>query len=201
MENTKEMTLQEIQEKLGCKIKIVDEKAKFKLATVETGKTFKAGKFEFVALEHFSKTTAVVLKSCWKKGPFDSKSNDYSASDIRLDLNNDFYNQLAEIVGKENIIKHAVDLTSDDGRKEYETCMDYISLLTCNQYRKYVSILDQYNPKQWWWLVTPYSTLKDYSSLVRCVDSIGALLNGDCYYGYYVVRPFCILKSDIFVSE
>ena len=27
MENTKEMTLQEIQEKLGYKIKIVDEKA------------------------------------------------------------------------------------------------------------------------------------------------------------------------------
>ena len=115
-------------------------------------------------------------------------------------MNNDFYNQLAEIVGKENIIEHTVDLTSDDGRKEYETCMDYISLLTCEQYRKYVNILDKYNPKQWWWLATPYSTLEDYNSLVRCVNIDGAL-NSDCCNGTNGVRPFCILKSDIFVSE
>lgn len=67
MENTKEMTLQEIQEKLGCKIKIVDEKAKFKLATVETGKTFKAGKFEFVALEHFRKQQWLFLRTLGRK--------------------------------------------------------------------------------------------------------------------------------------
>ena len=200
MKNTKEMTLSEIQEKLGCKIKIVDEKAKFKLAEVEDGKTFKAGKFEFVALEQLPNATAVVLKDCWKDGIFDSDSNDFNESDIRKDLNTDFYNQLAEIVGKENIIKHTIDLTSDDGRKEYETCTDYISLLTCDQYRKYVSILDKYNPKQWWWLATPYSTLEDYSSLVRCVLNVGTLDYVDCSSNYGV-RPFCILKSDIFVSE
>lgn len=200
MENTKEMTLQEIQEKLGCKIKIVDEKAKVKLADVEVGKSFKVGNLEFVTLEHFPKTTAVILKDFWKKAQFESDSNDYRSSDIRKDLNKNFYNQLSEIVGKENIIKHAVDLTSDDGRKDYKECMDYISLLTCNQYRKYVSILDKYNPKQWWWLATPYSTLKDYSSPVRCVSNFGALFDVLCDY-YGGVRPFCILKSDIFVSE
>lgn len=200
MENTKEMTLQEIQEKLGYKIKIVDEKAKFKLADIQVGKPFKVGNLEFVALEHFPDTTAVILKEFWKKALFDSDYNDYRSSDIRKDLNTDFYNQLAEIVGKENIIEHTVDLTSDDGRKEYGTCRDYISLLTCEQYRKYVNILDKYNPKQWWWLATPYSTLKDYNSLVRCVYGSGALNYGDCYFNSGV-RPFCILKSNIFVSE
>ncbi len=200
MENTKEMTLQEIQEKLGCKIKIVDEKTKVKLSDIEIGKPFKVGYLEFVVLEHFPKTTAVILKDFWKKASFDSNSNDYRSSDIRKDLNTDFYNQLAEIVGKENIIKHTVDLTSDDGRKEYETCMDYISLLTYDQYRKYVSILDKYNPKQWWWLATPYSTLKDYRLLVRCVYDNGALFNDYCS-NVSGVRPFCILKSNIFVSE
>lgn len=200
MENTKEMTLQEIQEKLGCKIKIVDEKAKVKLSDIEVGKPFKVGYLEFVVLEHFSNITAVILKDFWKKASFDSDSNDYRSSDIRKDLNNDFHNQLSEIVGKENIIKHAVDLTSDDGRKEYEICMDYVSLLTCDLYRKYVNILDKYNPRQWWWLATPYSTLKDYNSLVRCVDYFGTLCHDFCYSNYGV-RPFCILKSDIFVSE
>lgn len=200
MENTKEMTLQEIQEKLGCKIKIVDEKAKVKLSDIEVGKPFKVGYLEFVVLEHFSNITAVILKDFWKKVSFDSNSNDYRSSDIRKDLNNDFYDQLSKIVGKENIIKHGVDLTADDGREDYADCMDYISLLTCDWYRKYVSILDKYNPKQWWWLATPYSTLKDYNSLVRCVNNFGALCNGNCYFKCGV-RPFCILKSDIFVSE
>lgn len=200
MGNTKEMTLQEIQEKLGYKIKIVDEKAKVKLADLEVGKPFKVGNLEFVALEHFPDTTSVILKEFWKKASFDSDYNDYRSSDIRKDLNTDFYNQLAEIVGKENIIKHTVDLTSDDGRKEYETYMDYISLLTCNQYRKYVNILDKYNPKQWWWLATPDSTLEEYNSLVRCVDGVGTLRDVNCG-SYCGVRPFCILKSDIFVSE
>lgn len=200
MENTKEMTLQEIQEKLGCKIKIVDEKTKVKLSDIEIGKPFKVGYLEFVVLEHFPKITAVILKDFWKKASFDSNSNDYRSSDIRKDLNNDFYDQLSKIVGKENIIKHGVDLTADDGREDYADCMDYISLLTCDWYRKYVSILDKYNPKQWWWLATPYSTLKDYNSLVRCVRSNGALNNGNCN-NYIGVRPFCILKSDIFVSE
>ena len=113
MENTKEMTLQEIQEKLGYKIKIVDEKAKFKLADIQVGKPFKVGNLEFVALEHFPDTTAVILKEFWKKALFDSDYNDYRSSDIRKDLNTDFYNQLAEIVGKENIIEHTVDLTSE----------------------------------------------------------------------------------------
>lgn len=200
MENTKEMTLQEIQEKLGCKIKIVDEKTKVKLSDIEIGKPFKVGYLEFVVLEHFPKITAVILKDFWKKASFDSNSNDYRSSDIRKDLNNDFYDQLSKIVGKENIIKHGVDLTADDGREDYADCMDYISLLTCDWYRKYVSILDKYNPKQWWWLATPYSTLKDYNSLVRCVYFNGSLLSDDCLNNNGV-RPFCILKSDIFVSE
>ena len=172
MENTKEMTLQEIQEKLGCKIKIVDEKAKVKLSDIEVGKPFKVGYLEFVVLEHFSNITAVILKDFWKKASFDSDSNDYRSSDIRKDLNNDFHNQLSEIVGKENIIKHAVDLTSDDGRKEYEICMDYVSLLTCDLYRKYVNILDKYNPRQWWWLATPYSTLKDCAMAIAATVAV-----------------------------
>lgn len=200
MENTKEMTLQEIQEKLGHKIKIIDEKARVRLADIEVGKPFKVGNLEFVALEHFPDTTSVILKEFWKKASFDSDYNDYRSSDIRKDLNTDFYNQLSEIVGKENIIKLGIDLTSDDGRTDYEDCMDYISLLTCEQYRKYVNILDKYNPKQWWWLATPYSTLKDYNSLVRCVFSSGAL-NYDFCNRFNGVRPFCILKSNIFVSE
>lgn len=198
---TKEMTLQEIQEKLGYKIKIVDEKEKKRLADIEVGKTFKVGSLEFIILEHSKETTAVILKDFWKTAKFDDNLNDYYSSDIRNDLNTNFKNQLAVLVGKTNIIEHTVNLISDDGRKKYGKCHDYISLLTCDLYRRYVEILDKYNPKRWWWLATAYSTKSNgCSSFVRCVISYGTVSNSSCDNNIGV-RPFCILKSDIFVSE
>ncbi len=198
---TKEMTLSEIQDKLGYKIKIVEEKQGIKLGNVPVGKPFKLGKFEFIVLEHSQETSAVILKDFWKKARFDSDFNNYESSDIRNDLNTDFYNQLANAAGKENIVEHTVDLTSDDGRKDYGKCKDNISILTCDLYRRYVHILDNYRPESWWWTATPLSTKANgYSSLVRCVSNHGALYNCDCYFSRGV-RPFCILKSNIFVSE
>ena len=200
MEATRKMTLQEIQNALGYKVKIVDEKEKKRLADIEVGKTFKVGELEFIVLEHSKETTAVILKDFWQQAKFDENHNNYATSDIRKNLNANFYNQLSEIIGKNNIVIHTVDLTSDDGRKDYGSCKDYISLLTCDLYRRYVSILDEYNPKKWWWLATPYSTKSDYNSLVRCAGNDGPLGNGYCS-GSNGVRPFCILKSNIFVSE
>ena len=201
METTKEMTLQEIQKALGYRVKIVDEKEKKKLADIEVGKPFKVGDLEFVALEHFEEESAVILKEFWQQAQFDEDTNNYAESDIREKLNTDFYNQLSAIVGKDNIVEHSVDLTSDDGRKDYGSCDDYISLLTCDLYRRYVSILDEYRPDDWWWLATPYSTESNgYAALVRCVYHDGTLIYVN-FINRLGVRPFCILKSNIFVSE
>ena len=198
---TKEMTLQEIQDKLGYKVKIVDEKPKKKLVDIEVGKTFKVDDLEFIVLEHLEDDeTAIILKDFWKTDRFDKSTNDYEQSSIRKELNSEFFEQLGAIVGKENILLHRVDLTSDDGRVDYGCCHDVISLLTCDMYRKYVYILDKYKPDDWWWLATAYSTKSNgYERSVRCVD-YGGTLRSNCYY-YSGVRPFCILKSNIFVSE
>lgn len=201
METTREMTLQEIQNALGYKVKIVDEKEKKRLADIEVGKTFKVGELEFVVLEHSDEGTAVILKEFWQQAQFDEVSNDYASSDIRIKLNTDFYNQLSAIIGKDSIVTHTVDLTADDGRKDYESCKNHISLLTCDLYRRYVNILDEYRLDGWWWLATPYSTESNgYSSLVLCVNGRGTLSISLCF-NRFGVRPFCILKSNIFVSE
>lgn len=171
------------------------------LKDIEVGETFKVGNLEFIVLEHNEETTAVIFKDFWKTARFDVSFNDYKESEIRNDLNNTFYNELSGAIGVDNIVKHTVDLTSDDGRFDYKHCEDNISLLTCDLYRKYVYVLAKHNPKKWWWLATAYSTKSnDYELSVRCVDYIGTL-------GGYVcdrivgVRPFCILKSSIFVSK
>ena len=170
------------------------------LEDVPAGETFKVGDLEFVVLEHWDNATAVLLKELWKTCAFDDASNDYKDSEIRKELNSNFYNELSSAVGEDNIIEHTVDLTSDDGRKDYENCTDDVSLLTCDQYRKYVTILDKYRAGIWW-LATAYSTKDNgYSFSVRCVDDRGTLSNYGCGNDLGV-RPFCILKSNIFVSK
>ncbi len=176
-------------------------KNKKQLIHVEEGRTFKLGDYEFIVLEHSAEGTCVLLKDFWKVMPFDTDYNDYSSSDVRNLLNTEFLNNISMLIGKENVIEHSVDLTADDGRKDYGECRDYISLITCDLYRKYVEILDKYNPRRWWWIATPYSTKPNgYHYAVRCVDDCGTL-NCDYCGNDFGVRPFCILKSDIFVSE
>ena len=202
MSKTKEMTIKEIQDILGYKIKVVEETKK-RLSEVKVGDTFKVGKFEFIVLEQDEKNeeTEVLLKDFWTTTKFDDDTNNYKNSSVRYKLNDEFLNEIANEVGKNNIIPHWVDLTADDGRGDYNACNDYISLLTCEQYRKYVYIVDKYRiTSNWWWLATPYSTGSNgYDYTVRCVDIDGTLDDCDCSCDGGV-RPFCIFKSDIFVS-
>ena len=199
----KELTVKEIESILGYEIKIVANKPAKQLADISAGETFKVGDLEFIVLkQHDNGTTSVLLKDFWKTDIFDDNSNNYADSKIRRDLNNDFYKKLKLIVGEDNIMNHQVDLVSDDGRKDYLVVLDNISLLTCDMYRKYVEIIDKYRiTSDWWWLATAYSTKSNgYNSFVRCVNYVGALnYSGHCGDNRGV-RPFCILKSNIFVS-
>lgn len=171
------------------------------LKDIEVGETFKIGNFEFIVLEHNEETSSVILKEIWETAKFDGSFNDYKESEIRKDLNNAFYNELSGTVGADNIVKHAVDLTADDGRIDYNRCEDNISLLTCALYRKHVYVLEKHKIEKWWWLATAHSTKSNgFEYAVRCVGNDGTLYYNRCYYDCGV-RPFCILKSNIFVSK
>ncbi|MBQ4556552.1 MAG: hypothetical protein IJA60_02765 [Clostridia bacterium] len=171
-----------------------------KLGDATVGETVEIGEYEFIVLEHQSGNTYLLMRDFLEIMEF-GKSNDYKSSDVKNRLDK-FADEIAEIVGEENICMHSVDLTADDGLKCYGSTMARVSLLTCNLYRKYVEILDKYKVKDWWWLATPFSTPKHgYSETVKCVSPAGDVLN--CYGSFNDstgVRPFCILDSDIFVS-
>ena len=196
----KEMTLQEIQNILGYEVKIVANKPVKHLSDIPAGETFKIGDLEFVVLGHTCDNTCVILKNFWKTAVFDCSTNNYANSSIRKELNGEFYNKLVALVGKDNIVQHTVDLTSDDGRNDYNEVEDHVSLLTCDMYRKYVYTLDKHRLDSWWWLTTPYSTESNgYDTWVRNVDDFGTLGDDDCDCSLGV-RPFCIFKSSISVS-
>ncbi len=179
---------------------IKGESETVELGKIPVGKIANIGGLEFVVLEHAKETTALILKGLWGENVLFGKDNNFKGS--RVDkICKEVASRLEELVGPKNIVEHTVDLTSDDGLKDYGITKRKVSLLTTELYRRYVNILDMHKPDSWWWLATPYSTPShNHSSWAKCV-SPGGYLDYDSYFNDYGVRPFCILKSNIFVSK
>ena len=170
------------------------------LSSIKIGETFKIGEYEFIVLEHGKETTSAILKDFLVDKSTFGSDNNYNGSKVDK-LCNDFGEKIEAIVGKGNLIEHTVDLTADDGLKDYGSVKRKMALITANTYRRYVDILEDYKPKCWWWTATAYSTPKHEDSVwIKCVSPRGSV-DYDNYYCCRGVRPFCILKSNIFVSK
>ena len=170
------------------------------LDNVGVGEVCKIGMWEFIVCEHTCEGTVLLMKDCLYDNEEFGSSNNYNGSNVDM-LCEKFADELATVVGAENIIMHMVDLTADDGLKDYGSIERRVSLFTADQYRKYVDILNEHKLDTWWWLATPWSAPRHKDSeWVKCVSPLGNIY-GNFYFNFHGVRPFCILKSDIFVSE
>ena len=171
-----------------------------RLAEVPVGDIVKVGDYEMIVLEQSGDTTAVICKDFVESCIFGG-SNNYDGSKVDK-LCDDFATKLAKIIGEDNVIQHTVDLTADDGLKDYGSVKRYASLLTTELYRRYVYILDKFKPDDWWWLATPYSTPShEHTVWAKCVSPSGNFGDDRCICDGIGVRPFCILNSNIFVSK
>lgn len=71
--------------------------------------------------------------------PFDTQNgNDWRTSSLRRVLNNDF----VESFDKTDLIPQQTDLVADNGSTLYGTCVDLVTILTCDQYRKYRHLIN-----------------------------------------------------------
>lgn len=170
------------------------------LSSIGEGETFKIGKREFIVCEHLEDGKAVVLL---KDLLFESKqfgnNNNYDGSNVD-GICNKFADEMEGLVGGA-LCEFSLDLTADDGLKCYGSVKRKAALLTANMCRKYVEILDKCKIDKWWWTSTAYSTPKhDDSDWIKCVSPRGGV-DYDIYVSNGGVRPFCILKSNIFVSK
>lgn len=184
-------------------IKRTYSNSQIKLSDIAEGETFKVDNYEFIVLEHMEGKTAVILKDLLETSMKFGETNNFSDEGciVRKRLEK-FASELEGIIGTDNLIPHDVDLTADDGLKDFGKTVAKVSLLTCDLYRRYVEILDKHKVKKWWWLVTPFSTPKhDPDNWVKGVAPSGYVGNNDCYDYYIGVRPFCIFNSNIFVSK
>lgn len=172
-----------------------------KLADYAAGDTCMIGSHEMIVLDHQDTGVTLLLRKDALQVMAFGKNNNYDGSDVDR-VCNEFAEELVEIVGEDNVVLHEVDLTADDGLKDYGKVSRKASLRTANMQRKYVEILDKYRLEVWEWLATAFSTpTHDPDNWVKCVSPAGYIGTSGCGYSNSAVRPFCILKSDIFVSN
>lgn len=168
--------------------------------TLGIGDTFELAGLTWKILDITDKGYMCLADRLEESMEFDSDSNDWRNSGLREYLNSDFFEELSEAIGEDNIIPFERDLLSLDGQTEYGACEDKVSLLTVDEYRKYRNLIPN-TEEYWWWLITPWSTpCNDYKSSVAVVSSSGRIYDGLCC-DYDGVRPFCIFSSAIFESD
>lgn len=127
------------------------------LKTGEIGKLaaesrFTYGGLEWVVLAHNPQKKAVLVLAAdvlktesgeTRYMPFDEENkNDFAASSVRAFLNGDFLEELAAAgADKEAFLPLALDLTSDDGLKDYGVDRVTIGIYTDQIYREFRNII------------------------------------------------------------
>lgn len=181
---------------------------KAKLKTLKRGQTFYGAGIQWLVLGHTNSSqglpivTHIVSTGIVERRALDEKNrNDLGVSTLLAYLNGEFLERLEDAFGEGAVAEQFIDLTSNDGLKDYGNVKAKVGLLTEEEYRQHRDILPPLGDEGWWWLATPYSTERaDYPSLVRSVNSDGALSHlSYAYNGDYGVRPALYLKSDISV--
>lgn len=174
-----------------------------KLSSLDSGETFMVGEHEFVVLDQFiDGTTAVISKGFMKEDViFDKESPCYDNSELRKIIEKEIQPIIEKAVGAENIIATFTDMrTMDLHVRDYEDAAYKVRLLTFEEARKYNDIIKNKDLDDWFWTCTPWSTEENSKYGVAVVSPGGNIGCFCCGYGVGV-RPFCILKSNIFVSK
>lgn len=188
--------------KIKLKIKSEIKSDFVKLSSLSPKDEFVIRDQVFIVLEQTSNGTRVISKEfVYRDTEFGDNSN-WRLSPIRTKLNSEYFRQIADIIGEENILTMNRDLTSLDGLDDYGTCTDKVSLLTADEYARYHKILGLNNSyPDWWWLITPASASSNgFNCRVSCITYDG-VFNWDNCFSSRGVRPVLNLKSSIMVHR
>lgn len=157
---------------------------------------------KWVALEHEASGRTLCLRlDLIPNKPFDENNcNNFATSSSKEWMNGPYLDNLIDAVkGPHAFLTTELDLTADDGLKDYGTCTVTIFLLTVDQYRRNRDVIP--NADDWWWLSTAFSTKSNgYKSLARLVCADGALGWSVACCGGLGLRPACYLDSDLLIS-
>lgn len=164
--------------------------SKFSNETLNPGEHFIYNGIEFICLDIIDGNYLAMTAKPYAEMPFDTNGkNDWRKSSLRRVLNNDFL----DLLDRRHLIKQTSDLIADNGDKAYGTSEDYVTILSCDQYRKYREIIPRFEENMW--TLTPWSCNLwgwRYVRYVHATASIGnryaEVING--------VAPVCFFSSE-----
>ena len=162
------------------------------------GEKFVYGKKNCLALEHMDDGTLCMVLDEDFKSAF-GENNNFAESELRKKLNIEYLNEWVDSgARRKNFVSMVVNLTANDGLKDYGTCECFLAPRTCDQHRKYRYLIP--NPKRnWEWTATAYSTKENgYSNLAFQATTTGALSSSNVNSASGV-RPLFKLNPDAII--
>lgn len=192
----------ELAKKLVAAIEKEDQKNKVMLKDIPVGGKFDTGIGRFIVLEQKENYTAVITEDLYREDvKFDDDCTDYKKSPLRELCEGEILNEFVAEFGEDNICENEAGLVTVDGQEVFGKLLTKVRPLTFDEAREYNDLLVNKDLPDWYWTCTPWSTKeRGWKYSVAVVSPSGGIYD----YGYSCsvgVRPFCILKSNIFVSK
>lgn len=173
---------------------------KLMLSELKPGSVFETELGEFIVLDQDSEygCTMVITKNLYAENVEFGRTCNYFKSKLRDLMDGKITDEFKAAFG-DALLEHEVDVVSVD-MQNYGGLKSFVRPITFDEARKYNQHLVNKGLPDWWWTCTPWSTEErgwKYSVAVVCPSGGISNFNYDLELG---VRPFCILKSNLFVS-
>lgn len=192
----------ELAKKLVAAIEKEDQKNKVMLKDIPVGGKFDTGIGRFIVLEQKENYTAVITEDLYREDvKFDDDCTDYKKSPLRELCEGEILNEFVAEFGEDNICENEAGLVTVDGQEVFGKLLTKVRPLTFDEAREYNDLLVNKDLPDWYWTCTPWSTKERGWKYSVAVVSPSGSFNFNCFSSSRGVRPFCILKSNIFVSK
>ena len=179
-----------------------ERKNKVRLDEIPVGGKFDTGIGRFIVLEQRGEETAAITENLYREDVvYDDDSNDYYSSKLSDLFEEEIFPEFKEEFGSDNLCSRQVSLATVDMQRKDSVLHAKVRPLTFDEARKYNDLLVKKDLPDWYWTCTAWSTEeRGWGSSVAVVSPSGGICRDGCSYSGGV-RPFCILKSNIFVSK
>lgn len=179
-----------------------EKKGNVRLSEIPVGGKFDTGIGRFIVLEQKGEKTAVITEELYRKDVrFDDDSNEYFTSELSDLFEEEIFPEFKEEFGAENLCDATTSLVTVDMQNKDEELHAKARPLTFEEARKYNELLVNKDLPDWYWTCTAWSTEeRGWPYSVAVVSPVGHFNHYDFSISIGV-RPFCILKSNIFVSK
>lgn len=192
----------ELAKKLVAAIEKEDRKNKVMLKDIPVGGKFDTGIGRFIVLEQKEDSTVVITENLYREDvKFDDDCTDYRKSSLRELCEGEILNEFSDEFGGENICTNEAGLVTADGQEVFGKLLTKVRPLTFDEAREYNDLLVNKDLPDWYWTCTSWSTKERGWEYSVAVVSPSGDFNLSNYGRSGGVRPFCILKSNIFVSK